>query len=153
MRIPLTLLITYVICGVITAYSSFLLTARVSAGEPLLGAEFPLQSITAAILGGCSLRGGQGGVGGAIVGAIFVTVLANGMDLMRLGSNHQMIILGFVLVIAVLLDRERTKLGYVSTAADVRKVMTSRCPNLGSVERRSGSLTARSNCLAEVIAK
>ena len=53
-----------------------------------------------------------------------MTVLANGMDLMRLGSNHQMIILGFVLVIAVLLDRERTKLGYVSTAADVRKVVT-----------------------------
>jgi hypothetical protein len=46
------------------------------------------------------------------------------MDLMRLGSNHQMIILGFVLVIAVLLDRERAKLGYVSTAADVRKVVT-----------------------------
>jgi ribose/xylose/arabinose/galactoside ABC-type transport system permease subunit len=121
-RIPLTLLITYVICGVVTAYSSFLLTARVSAGEPLLGAEFPLQSITAAILGGCSLRGGQGGVGGAIVGAIFVTVLANGMDLMRLGSNHQLIILGFLLVIAVLLDRERTKLGYASMSASVRKV-------------------------------
>jgi hypothetical protein len=76
---------------------------------------------------GCALLGtgcAGGGVGGAILGAIFVTVLANGMDLMRLGSNHQMIILGFVLVIAVLLDRERTKLGYVSTAADVRKVVT-----------------------------
>ena len=125
-RIPLTLLITYVICGVVTAYSSFLLTARVSAGEPLLGAQFPLQSITAPKLGGCSLRGGPGGVGGAIVGAIFVTVLANGMDLMRLGSNHQLIILGFVLVIAVLLDRERTKLGYASIAANVRKVISTR---------------------------
>jgi ribose/xylose/arabinose/galactoside ABC-type transport system permease subunit len=52
-------------------------------------AEFPLQSITAAISGGCSLRGGQGGVGATIVGAIFVTVFANSMDLMRLGSNHQ----------------------------------------------------------------
>ena len=140
-RIPLTLLITYVICGVVTAYSSFLLTARVSAGEPLLGAEFPLQSITAAILGGCSLRGGQGGVGGAIVGAIFVTVLANGMDLMRLGSNHQLIILGFVLVIAVLLDRERTKLGYASMAANVRKVPATRGvqspdrPNAHAIDR------------------
>lgn len=121
-RIPVTLFVTYVICGSVTAYSSFLLTARVSAGEPVLGAEFPLQSITAAIIGGCSLRGGQGGVGGAIVGAIFVTVLANGMDLMRLGSNHQMIILGFVLVLAVLIDRERAKLGYVSLSAKVREL-------------------------------
>jgi ribose transport system permease protein len=127
-RIPLYLLITYVICAVVTSYSSFLLTARVSAGEPLLGAEFPLQSITAAILGGCSLRGGQGGVGGAIVGAIFVTVVANGMDLMRLGSNHQLIILGFVLVFAVLIDRERTKLGYASMSANVRKLLATRNP-------------------------
>jgi ribose/xylose/arabinose/galactoside ABC-type transport system permease subunit len=55
-----------------------------------------------------------------------VTVLANGMDLMRLGSNHQLIILGFVLVTAVLLDRERTKLGYASMAANVRKVVSTR---------------------------
>ena len=61
-----------------------------------------------------------------------MTVLANGMDLMRLGSNHQLIILGFVLVIAVLLDRERTKLGYASTAADVRKVLATRGGQRGS---------------------
>jgi ribose/xylose/arabinose/galactoside ABC-type transport system permease subunit len=111
-RIERQLLMTYVICGMITAFASFLLTARVSAGEPLLGAEFPLQSITAAVIGGCSLRGGQGGVGGTILGAIFVTVLANGMDLMRLGSNYQMIALGFVLVAAVLLDRQRARVGF-----------------------------------------
>jgi hypothetical protein len=46
--------------------------------------------------------------------------------LMRLGSNHQMIILGFVLVIAVLLDRERAKLGYSSMTANVRKVSETR---------------------------
>ena len=45
---------------------------------------------------------------------------------MRLGSNRQLIILGFVLVIAVLLDRERTKLGYGSTSANVRKVLAAR---------------------------
>jgi len=69
-RIPLTLLITYVICGVVTAYSSFLLTARVSAGEPLLGAEFPLQSITAAILGVAVLHQPLGAT--AIAGVLLV---------------------------------------------------------------------------------
>ncbi len=102
-----TLMLTYLACAIITALAGFMLTARVSAGEPLLGGEFPLRSITAAVIGGCSLRGGQGTVGGVILGAIFVTLLANGMDLLRLGSNSQMIVLGLVLVGAVLLDRYR----------------------------------------------
>lgn len=104
-----TLFATYVGCGVITALSSFLLTARVSAGQPLLGTEFPLQSIAAAVIGGCSLKGGQGTVGGVILGVLFVTIIGNGMDLLRLGSNVQMITLGLVLVGAVLLDRKQSK--------------------------------------------
>lgn len=103
-----TLLWTYLFCGMITALAGFLLTARVSSGEPLLGGEFALKSITAAVIGGCSLRGGQGSVGGTILGVVFITVLANGMDLMRIGSNFQMIVLGVVLIGAVLLDRARS---------------------------------------------
>uniref|UniRef100_UPI003F504982 ABC transporter permease n=1 Tax=Caballeronia sp. LjRoot34 TaxID=3342325 RepID=UPI003F504982 len=103
-----TLAVTYIMCGVITAYAGFLLTARVSSGEPQLGAEFPLRSIAAAVIGGCSLRGGQGTVIGAVLGALFVTILANGMDLLRFGSNYQMILIGLVLVGAVLLDRYQT---------------------------------------------
>ncbi|MDQ1850610.1 ABC transporter permease [Gemmobacter fulvus] len=97
----------YVICGAMTAFSGWLLTARVSSGEPLLGGEFPLNSIAAAVIGGCSLRGGEGRVPGVILGVIFITVLANGMDLLRIGSNYQMIALGVVLVGAVVLDRNR----------------------------------------------
>lgn len=103
-----TLLWTYLFCGMITALAGFLLTARVSSGEPLLGGEFALKSITAAVIGGCSLRGGQGSVGGTILGVVFITVLANGMDLMRIGSNFQMIVLGVALIGAVLLDRARS---------------------------------------------
>lgn len=106
-NVNLSLTGTYVLCSLLTAISSFMLTARVSSGQPLLGAEFPLSSITAAVIGGCSLKGGQGGLVGTILGALFVTMLSNGMDLVRLGSNYQMIILGVVLVVAVLLDRNR----------------------------------------------
>ncbi len=95
-----------------SAFSGWLLTARVSSGEPLLGGEFPLNSIAAAVIGGCSLRGGEGSVFGVLMGVIFITVLANGMDLLRIGSNYQMIVLGIVLVGAVVLDRYR-----VATAA------------------------------------
>jgi len=101
------LFMTYVACGVLTGYASWLLTARVSTGQPLLGGEFALESITAAILGGASLRGGEGGVWGALGGAFFITLLANGMDLMRLGSNYQLIAIGVVLMTAVVVDRKR----------------------------------------------
>jgi len=73
----------------------------------LLGGEFPLNSIAAAVIGGCSLRGGEGTVPGVLLGVIFITVLANGMDLLRIGSNYQMIVLGVVLVGGVVLDRYR----------------------------------------------
>lgn len=107
-RVNRNLIGAYVLCSAITAFSGWLLTARVSSGEPLLGGEFPLNSIAAAVIGGCSLRGGEGSVIGVFLGVIFITVLGNGMDLMRIGSNYQMIVLGVVLVGAVVLDRYRS---------------------------------------------
>ncbi|MCB1444786.1 MAG: ABC transporter permease [Rhizobiaceae bacterium] len=101
------LIACYMLCATITAFSGWLLTARVSSGEPMLGGEFPLNSIAAAVIGGCSLRGGEGTPFGVFMGVIFITVLANGMDLLRIGSNYQMIVLGIVLVGAVVLDRYR----------------------------------------------
>lgn len=100
-----TFAVTYTLCATLAATAGYLLTARVSSGEPLLGGEFPLRSITAAVIGGCSLRGGQGTVGGVVLGVVFVTILANGMDMVRLGSNVQMVILGVVLIFAVVMDR------------------------------------------------
>ena len=73
----------------------------------MLGGEFPLNSIAAAVIGGCSLRGGEGTVLGVFMGVVFITILGNGMDLLRIGSNYQMIVLGIVLVGAVVLDRYR----------------------------------------------
>ena len=73
-----------------------------------MGGEFPLNSIAAAVIGGCSLRGGEGTVLGVFLGVVFITMLGNGMDLLRIGSNYQMIMLGVVLVGAVVLDRYRT---------------------------------------------
>lgn len=106
-RVRFHLTMTYVACGVLTSLAAWLLTARVSSGQPLLGSQFPLQSIAAAIIGGASLKGGRGGVGGAILGVIFIMLLTNGMNLMRLGSNQQAIAVGAALVVAVIADRYR----------------------------------------------
>lgn len=107
--VPLYLTAVYVICSVLTAVAGFLLTARVSSGEPNLGIEFPLQSITAAVVGGVSLRGGEGRIMGAVLGAIFITILTNGMNLIRIESYVQEIAIGIILIVAVIIDRVRDR--------------------------------------------
>jgi ribose transport system permease protein len=99
----------YVICSVLTAIAGVLLTARVSSGEPNLGGNFPLESITAAVVGGVSLRGGEGRIISAVLGAIFIVLLTNGMNLIRIESYVQMIAIGIILIFAVIIDRFRDR--------------------------------------------
>lgn len=108
-RVRLNLMIAYVICGLLASYAGWLLTARVASGQPLLGGSFGLESITAAIIGGAALSGGRGGVGGTLLGVLFVMGLTNGMNLMRMDSNQQSIAVGILLVVAVVADRLRAR--------------------------------------------
>jgi ribose/xylose/arabinose/galactoside ABC-type transport system permease subunit len=101
------LTIVYLLSGACAGLAGLLLTARVSTGDANLGTGFELQAITAAVLGGVSLRGGIGKLSGAVLGAIFITFLANGMDLIRVSSFWQQIALGVVLIAAVVADRRR----------------------------------------------
>lgn len=107
-----TLWTTYAITGLLTGLAAFLLAARVGSGEPNLGGNFPLMSIAAAVLGGVSLRGGEGTAIGAAIGAVFIVLMTNGMDLTGIGSFAQMLVLGSVLVFAAVLDafRQRGKI-------------------------------------------
>jgi ribose/xylose/arabinose/galactoside ABC-type transport system permease subunit len=98
------LFLAYAIAGVLVGVTGLLLTARVGSGEPTLGASFPLESIAAAVLGGVSIRGGEGNIFGAALGAIFLVMLRNGMDIMGISTYTQMIITGGLLVAAVIID-------------------------------------------------
>ena len=99
--------LAYVLCGTLTGITGVMLTARVASGEPNLGAAFPLESIAAAVIGGVSLRGGEGGVIGAIFGAILIILIRNGMDLMNISSYLQMVVMGLLLIFAVVMDHFR----------------------------------------------
>jgi ribose transport system permease protein len=99
----------YVMCSVLAAVAGLLLTARTSSGEPNLGTQFPLESITAAVIGGVSLRGGEGRIMGAVFGALFITILTNGMNLIRVESYLQTIAIGIILILAVIIDRLRDR--------------------------------------------
>lgn len=98
----------YITCSLLAGLGALMLTARTGSGEPNLGGNLTLESIAAAVIGGASLRGGSGGVFAAIMGALFVTVLSNGMNLLRIDGNIQTIVLGCVIVGAVIVDRARS---------------------------------------------
>jgi len=100
----------FVVSGMLASLAGILLSARVATGDTNLGGNFVLQSITAGVLGGISLRGGEGTIIGAVLGALFIAILGNGMNLENISSYYQMIILGVLLVLAVLAERGRALL-------------------------------------------
>ena len=101
------LVCAYLLCGLLTGIGAVLLTARTGSGEPNLGGTLTLQTIAAAVVGGMSLRGGEGSMLAPLSGALFVTVLSNGMNLLQLDGYLQEIVLGALVVGALCLDRFR----------------------------------------------
>jgi len=103
----LHLFLAYVLCGTLTAISGIMLTARLETGEANIGATMPLESIAACVIGGVSLRGGTGRLGNVVLGAIFINLVQNGMNLARIESYLQIVVLGVLLIVAVVADQLR----------------------------------------------
>lgn len=94
----------YMISGLTAAAGGILLTGRLSSAQPNAAVGWELDAIAAPVLGGVSLFGGVGGVGGAVAGALIIGVLSNGLNLLRVSSYYQQIIKGAVIILAVMLD-------------------------------------------------
>jgi ribose transport system permease protein len=104
------LFFSYVICAVLASVAGLLLTARVESGETNLGGSIALESIAACVIAGVSLRGGIGRVENVVLGAFFIILLQNGMNLAQIGSYLQMVLLGSLLVLAVIIDQFRYRM-------------------------------------------
>ena len=102
-----TRVLVYVIGGVLAALSAFILASRLNSGQPNAGLGFELQVIAAVILGGISLSGGIGTLGGAFIGILILTVLSNGLVLLNVSSFYHDIARGAVIILAVYLDTRR----------------------------------------------
>lgn len=98
------LFLTYVNMSVLAAIAGIAFTARSDAASPVAGVNFELDAIAACFVGGASAYGGVGTVLGAIIGALFMGVLNNGMLILGVGSDWQMTIKGLVLLAAVAFD-------------------------------------------------
>ena len=103
------LLLAYVLCGALATVSGLMLTARLETGEANIGASMPLESIAACVIGGVSLRGGVGRLSGVVLGAIFIGLVQNGMNLARIDSYLQTVVIGVLLILAVVADQLRLK--------------------------------------------
>lgn len=104
---PLPVLtLAYTLCAALTAIGALLLTARTGSGEPNLGGNLTLEAIAAAVVGGVKLSGGEGGVGAALLGALFITVLSNGMNLVQIDGYIQQICLGVIIIVSLIVARD-----------------------------------------------
>ncbi|MCP1496642.1 D-xylose transport system permease protein [Pseudomonas migulae] len=92
------------IMGVMCALAGVVNTARLAAGSPSAGSMGELDAIAACFIGGTSMRGGSGTVYGALLGALVITSLDNGMSMLDVDSYWQMIVKGSILVLAVWVD-------------------------------------------------
>jgi ribose transport system permease protein len=97
----------YVYAGLLAGFASFIMTARMNAAHPTIGVGLEFDAIAAVILGGTSFEKGRGGIAGTVIGALAVGVLRNGLNLLGVGTEWQVAIVGLVIIFAVGLDAMR----------------------------------------------
>lgn len=97
-------LIVFIITNVLTMLSGFVLVGRLGNATASAGSSFGLDAIAACVIGGVSLNGGRGTVMGAMIGALMMSTLNNGMSLLNIDSSLQYVIKGLILIVAVWMD-------------------------------------------------
>ncbi|WP_431025193.1 ABC transporter permease [Halomonas sp. H5] len=104
LSVPSVLLSVYVVTGFLAGLAGFLLSARLGSAEAVAGTGYELRVIAAVVIGGTSLFGGLGGVGGTVIGALLIGVLINGLVIMNVSSYYQQVVIGIIIVLAVGFD-------------------------------------------------
>jgi ribose transport system permease protein len=97
-------MILYVVCGAIVGLAGVEYLARVDSAEAGMGESLLLPAIAAVVVGGTSLFGGVGGILGTLTGAVLLTLMINGLNLLKVASNWHPLVTGVVIFLAVLFD-------------------------------------------------
>lgn len=109
-RVSRTKILVYSISGFCAALVGLIIASQLVAAHPLTGNTFELNAIAAVVLGGTSLSGGRGSMGGTLIGAFVIGVLNDGLVMMGVSSFWQQVIKGSVIVLAVIIDQVQARM-------------------------------------------
>jgi erythritol transport system permease protein len=109
-RVNMVKMFVYMFSGFCAAIVGLIISSELMASHPATGESFELNAIAAAVLGGTSMSGGRGTIGGTIVGAFVIGILSDGLVMMGVSSFWQMVIKGLVIIVAVVIDQAQRKL-------------------------------------------
>ncbi|MGI6153972.1 MAG: ABC transporter permease [Christensenellaceae bacterium] len=104
-----TVLITYIISGFCAGLAAVLMGGKLNSANPTSGTEYEMDAIAASVIGGVSMSGGEGGVIGTFIGAVLISTLRNGLNILGVSSYWQQIVIGAVIIFAVMADALRKK--------------------------------------------
>jgi ribose transport system permease protein len=102
-------IIVYSFAGGICGIAGLLMASRLNSAQPALGQGYELDAIAAVVIGGTSLSGGSGTILGTIIGAFIMSVLTNGLRIMSVAQEWQIIMTGIIIILAVFADNMRKK--------------------------------------------
>lgn len=94
----------YTVCGLFAGLAGVLIAARLNSAQPSLGLGYELDAIAAAVIGGTSLSGGEGSILGTVIGAFIISTLTNGLRIMSVPQEWQIVVTGGIVILAVYLD-------------------------------------------------
>jgi ribose transport system permease protein len=102
-------IVIYTLAGLFIGLAGVMISARLASAQPGTGLGYELQAIAAVVIGGTSLSGDKGSIVGTIIGALIISVLNNGLQIMSIPQEWQNVILGCVILLAVYADRARKR--------------------------------------------
>lgn len=108
-RVDRVVLLVYTLAGILAAVAGVLVTSRLDSAQPNAGSGYELDAIAAVVIGGGSLSGGRGTIVGTVIGALIIGVLNNGLVLLNVSPFWQQVVKGFVILLAVIMDRYSAK--------------------------------------------
>lgn len=101
-------ILIYILCGITAGIAGIILASRMFSGQPSAGTGLELDAIAACVIGGTSTTGGKGRLWGTFLGALIMGIITNGMNLLNISTNWQLIVQGLIIIVAVGLDRMKT---------------------------------------------
>lgn len=121
-RVDMVKMFVYMFSGFCAAIVGLIISSELMASHPATGESFELNAIAAAVLGGTSMSGGRGTIGGTIIGAFVIGILSDGLVKMGVSSFWQMVIKGLVIIVAVVVDQAQRRLQSRVTLIQMAKI-------------------------------